>query len=671
MITCVRLKNWKSHLDSEFKFSRGVNALIGIMGSGKTSVMEGISFALYGTFPALKSRRVGLGDLIMKKPQVKKQAEVELYFEVNGIDYSIKRVVESGKGTTRAEIREKGELLDASAQGVTRIVERVLQMDYDLFSKAVYSEQDGLDYFLRIPRGQRMQHIDRMLKIDRFEKARGEAVSLGNRVRQAREDKLKMVSDLEKEGIGERLRDAEKEIGLLEKSRSELKNRIGAVGKKKAVISEKISGAENIESGLNQARTLLEGAIYGLQETAETLEKRRERLKGRDPEKLSGDMERLGKESERLETELREKSELFEKGRSELASVNNMIKINREGVEELEKAGAKCPVCESEITGKKREGLLRKRREEQEKLRNQAGRIAGDMEKLSGEKEDVEKRLREADLEKEKLRGLRDEAKEIEGLERKREEYEEKRTGLEKKIRDLEKEFRGAGLEDLRKELQEIAAEESGIAERVSGIEERIGDKKEILRDMRERAGLLERYRKEAGRDEEIAEQLGDFVKVLRITQDQLRQEFLKTVNSIMDSIWGELYPYGDFERVRLAVDQDYILQLKEPGGWVSAEGGVSGGERSMACLALRIAFSLAFIPNLKWLILDEPTHNLDTNAIRQFAEVLRESMGQFAEQVFLITHEERISEGVTGALYRLERNKEANEPTRVEAGKI
>jgi len=40
--------------------------------------------------------------------------------------------------------------------------------------------------------------------------------------------------------------------------------------------------------------------------------------------------------------------------------------------------------------------------------------------------------------------------------------------------------------------------------------------------------------------------------------------------------------------------------------------------------------------------------------------------MKEFAEQVFLITHEERISEGVTGNLYKLERNKELGEPTKV-----
>ena len=88
-----------------------------------------------------------------------------------------------------------------------------------------------------------------------------------------------------------------------------------------------------------------------------------------------------------------------------------------------------------------------------------------------------------------------------------------------------------------------------------------------------------------------------------------------------------------------------------------------------MSVLALRIAFSMAFIPNLRWLILDEPTHNLDTNAISHLSDVLREKMDRFAEQVFLITHEEGIANGITGQVYRLERNKAANEATRIRSG--
>ena len=41
-----------------------------------------------------------------------------------------------------------------------------------------------------------------------------------------------------------------------------------------------------------------------------------------------------------------------------------------------------------------------------------------------------------------------------------------------------------------------------------------------------------------------------------------------------------------------------------------------SGGERSIACLAMRIAMAMVIVPNLRWLILDEPTHNIDEQGI-------------------------------------------------------
>src|SRR4030067_1264785 len=112
MITRISLKGWKSHLDSELQFSKGVNAMIGIMGSGKTSIMDAISFALYGTFPALQSRKVVLDDLLMRKPQKRTKAEIGLDFQVNGSTYAIKKIIELDKGTTLAEIRRGGVLLD-------------------------------------------------------------------------------------------------------------------------------------------------------------------------------------------------------------------------------------------------------------------------------------------------------------------------------------------------------------------------------------------------------------------------------------------------------------------------------------------------------------------------------------------------------------------------------
>jgi DNA repair protein SbcC/Rad50 len=186
----------------------------------------------------------------------------------------------------------------------------------------------------------------------------------------------------------------------------------------------------------------------------------------------------------------------------------------------------------------------------------------------------------------------------------------------------------------------------------------RVEDKTDSLNDIESRIRTISQYKAEAEHAFAAVQGMNGFVKALKTTQEQLRSEFLKAVNAILGDVWKLLYPYGDFQGIRLSAEEDYSLELQEPGGWVGVEA-VSGGERSIAALALRIAFSRVFLPNLKWLILDEPTHNLDANAISQFSEILREKMGLFAEQVFIITHEDRISEGVTGSIYRLERDKE------------
>jgi DNA repair exonuclease SbcCD ATPase subunit len=147
-----------------------------------------------------------------------------------------------------------------------------------------------------------------------------------------------------------------------------------------------------------------------------------------------------------------------------------------------------------------------------------------------------------------------------------------------------------------------------------------------------------------------------------------LRKEFVEAVNYVMNKLWQTLYPYQDFVGIRLNVDEgDYILQLQDrSGAWVNVEGQVSGGERSIACLTLRISFALVLAPQLPWLVLDEPTANLDTKAIEDLAETLRERIGDFVEQVFLITHDEKLEDAVSGSLYKLEREKEKDGSTKV-----
>jgi len=666
MITRVRLKNWKSHLDSDLKFSRGVNVLTGVMGSGKSSIVEAISFALFGTFHGLKSRRLDLESLIMKKPEKKARCQVEMDFSVDGRGYYVKRVVERGKGTGHAEIRRDGELLNVNARSVTEEVVRALQMDYDLFSKAVYSEQNGIDYFLRIPRGKRKGEIDRMLKVDRFEKARLEMLSVRNKVRGRREEILRVLSDMEKEDTEKKMDEVKAGLGKLQKERDGLDVELVKVRKGIGKASERLLEAEKIEAELNQTKVLLEGAKAGLEEAQESLSRMKKRFKGKDLKGLEKDIGEKEGMSVKMGKDIMEMENSIDEKRTVLASVNNMIKMCRENLEGLEKAGAKCPVCDSDITDSKRKELMGKRADEEKVLMERAKSVAQEMGKLSAKRNGLEKDKHGMELETEKLKSIKGEFGELEDVKRRGREYKQRKGELNERLKSLKGKLKEVGLEGLRKKEQELVAKESEVMAKISGIQERLSDKQSVLKELEGRKALMQKYIKEARRDEKIMENLGSFENVLKITQDELREEFLKTVNIILGDVWDELYPYGDFHDIRLAIEDDYVLQLKELGGWISVEGTVSGGERSMAVLALRVAFSMAFLPNLKWLMLDEPTHNLDANAIRQFSSILRDKMGLFAEQVFLITHEERISEGVTGNLYRMERDKSKDEPTKV-----
>lgn len=139
MIRKVKLRNWRSHWETELEFSEGTNAIIGLMGTGKSSILSAISFALFGTFPSHKSREVKLDELIMRKPQKKDESTVIVEFGLGEDEYKIKRKIERNKGTTVAEIRKNGELLNTGTTATTETVEKYLKVDYELFSRAIYS----------------------------------------------------------------------------------------------------------------------------------------------------------------------------------------------------------------------------------------------------------------------------------------------------------------------------------------------------------------------------------------------------------------------------------------------------------------------------------------------------------------------------------------------------
>jgi len=780
MIRKVILKNWKTHLNSTFVFDKGVNLLVGHMGSGKSSVLDAICFGLYGTFPALQSRKWKIDDLIMRKPFEKNEAEIYVEFENNGKVLSARRILRKGKGSY-AEFRENGKLLELqSSQRVTELVERELKTSYELFSKAIYSEQNGLDYFLRLQAGERKKKIDELLMIDRFEKARASTNTLIHRLEQIIKDKEKYLASINFDKMKKELQDVKLEIERLE---NEIKNKkllLSEVTSQRVLLEEEYKKIKEIKEKIDERQNDLRAVLAILENTRKEISRLEEEVKGFRREEIEGKIRENEKLRRELEPYLKEKKERLDKLQREFAKIEsdiqfysreisrikeklseiekieaslseleknfsesllaekerrqqeiiarievlrNEIKKNEEAILQLSYAESKCPVCDTRLTDDKKKKIVeRKQKEIKESKKEESSlikeklEVARQIEEIKSKLKEIErmrilvkdkeKLVRELEIsesslkinednkvgiikeieelkntirekeemlkrvleEKSTLETLRQRILDLESLREKIIEYERRKDEVEKEIAVLLKMIEGKNVDELERMLREIEVREREIVVEIRGVEEIL--KREVKRkeEIEKNLEFGEKEKAELERLNKILIDLRIFKQALEITQVKIREDFVETVNHYMNTIWPSLYPYGDYISIALKIEEgDYVLQLQERSGkWINVEGIASGGERSLACLALRIAFSLALAPQLRILILDEPTHNLDQKAVEELAKVLRENVSEFMDQVFIITHDERLQEAVTGKAYKLERDKSVDGYTQI-----
>ncbi|MEM4367526.1 MAG: AAA family ATPase, partial [Candidatus Anstonellales archaeon] len=163
MLISLELENWKTHKDSKIYFFSGVNLIIGSIGSGKSSILEAISYALFGTIPSLKRRELKINDL--KNAFLKKEKlQVKLRIKIDNQLIEITRIIDNNKSD--AELRINNKLVEKGSERVTEFVEKLIDCDYDTFQRAIFAEQNSIDNIFSMDNSQRKIQIDRILGIE-------------------------------------------------------------------------------------------------------------------------------------------------------------------------------------------------------------------------------------------------------------------------------------------------------------------------------------------------------------------------------------------------------------------------------------------------------------------------------------------------------------------------
>ncbi|MBI0444409.1 AAA family ATPase [Deinococcus sp. DB0503] len=141
-------------------------ALVGPTGSGKSSLLDAMTFALYGTTPRLGS--TGLDALIS---QGERGLSVSLTFEVGGETYRVARSKgrRQAENEVRLERREEGRwvnLSDGGAKAVNDRIRRVVGLDFRTFARSVLLPQGEFSRLLHGTGKERQALLGELMGLD-------------------------------------------------------------------------------------------------------------------------------------------------------------------------------------------------------------------------------------------------------------------------------------------------------------------------------------------------------------------------------------------------------------------------------------------------------------------------------------------------------------------------
>lgn len=168
IINELKLQNFISHKKTSIELEHGIGVFIGENGTGKSSILDSIYFALFK-----ESTRGSLDKLINDDTD---NMEINLKFTSGGKLYEVNRK-KRREGKSEALLRDltNNISIDRTISGVGREIEDLIGLNKELFKSAIYIQQGEIDTLLDKGKTyERKKLISKLLGLESFETAYNE-----------------------------------------------------------------------------------------------------------------------------------------------------------------------------------------------------------------------------------------------------------------------------------------------------------------------------------------------------------------------------------------------------------------------------------------------------------------------------------------------------------------
>ena len=664
----IILDNIRSYEHQEINFPDGSVLLSGDIGSGKTSVLLGVEFALFGLQPGQK------GSSILRNGQIHGGATIE--FEIDNKTIVLERTLKKGKSISQdyCSISIDGDKKETS---VTELKNKVLELlNYPrefskkqnlLYKFTVYTPQEEMKQIILEDSETRINTLRHVFGIDRYKKILENVSVLISKVREEKRIKEAITSNLEQDKldiISKERELSEKSFNILSVERDfKLKmEKRKIVQEEKEEISRKIDEKYRLQQEVEKTKLFVStksDTIYANTRLMTQLKSQIQELQ--ELEFDENEIIELEKENSLIKAKKQELNEQNIDLSSLIHSLNSKNDENEKVKEKLKHIEV-CPTCLQEVDPVYKSNVINKMDSDTSLNNNSINdytlkrdSIKEQMMKLDYESSIKEKKIQE-------LRILRIRLKEIDEKQRHLVILEKENLSLSKDLEMLENQLKllketvfslnkyDNMNEEKQKELDEASRQEKMAEIKVAELKREIEVFSRQIDEMKERIKKTEEIKQEAHYLSDLEEWLSKkFIPIILAVEKnvftKLKMEFSK-----LFSEWFAML-VSDFFNVRLSEDFTPIIEQQD---YEIDYAYLSGGERTAIALAYRLALNQvinSFLSKIKTrdlVILDEPTDGFSEQQLDKMRGVLEELN---VSQLIIVSHEQKIESFVENVI--------------------
>lgn len=656
----LTLKNIRSYEEASIDFVDGSTLLSGDIGSGKTSILLAIEYALFGLQPGQR------GTSLLRSG--KSGGEVTLEFEVSGVECTVTRRLKRGAKSVSQDFATL--VLDSKVEelSVTELKTRILALlNYPpeflkrtnlLYKYTVYSPQEEMKQIILEEPEARLSILRHVFGMDKYKIILENIQIIISKLRESVRFLQAVSSDLEE--IKNKLEHNKSLVLNLENSIKIKKEKLieKTESRKKQetelnALKDKINEKKNFEKEIEKTNIMISNKRNQLNSINEEISDLKDKLDSTQSKSEQKPIEVITKSI----SEIRNTLDILNNDYINIQSKINSIEINKKDNLERKNRVFKidiCPTCLQNVPENHKHNILNeteaylskweKEKADLEKeiitLNKKIQKGKFELERLEEERSELEilkVRLQEADKAKSKIQEL-DKTKKslISDLEF----LEAQKTILKKSEFEFSK-------YDSIFTSKETELKASYILERKSEIElaevKKEKELKEIeILEIKDKIKQKENNITELNRITEIEEWLSkEFTSLINFTEKKvmfkLRQEFSKLFKK-----WFEMLTNDEFD---INLDETFSPVILQ-GEYELDYSFLSGGERTAVALAYRLALNQIIssiyskIKTKGLVILDEPTDGFSDRQLDKVREVLYELE---TDQLILVSHEPKI----------------------------